>query len=66
MPRSTRVELRRKADCALKLLDNLDVYLMEMDLVADGRQPAILEAKQMLVKGHDALRTLWQALRQSL
>lgn len=66
MPRSTRKELTRKAECALRLCDNLDAYLMEMDVLADGRQPAIVKMRPIMVQGHEAVRSLWTALRRQL
>ena len=66
MPRRTRKELQRKADCALRLLDNLDAYLMEMDLLAADRQPAISAMRQTILQGTEILRSLWQRLRKAL
>ena len=66
MAQTVRHQLIRAADSSLNALIRLDQNLMKMDLLANGRQPAIEELKDVLVQGHEQLRVLWQALRDQL
>jgi len=55
-----------KVESALNLIDSLDEYIFEMDILHEGRQPAITAMKKTLVEGHEVLRQLWHALRKQL
>jgi len=66
MPRTVRKTLIMKAESALNLIDSLDEYIFEMDILHEGRQPAITAMKKTLVEGHEVLRQLWHALRKQL
>jgi len=66
MPKTIRNVLLEKCDQAQNCLDRMDLYLMDMELIADGRQPAILVIKRTLLLGHDHLRTLWTTLKSQL
>jgi len=66
MPRTIRKNLILKAESALNCLDSLDGYIFEMDMLHQGRQPAITAMKKPIVEGHEVLRQLWQALRKQL
>jgi hypothetical protein len=66
MPKTIRKQLIDAADSSLRALIRLDQNLMRMDLLADGRQPAITEIKSTLIEGHEALRVLWTELYNQL
>lgn len=66
MPKTIRKVLLEKCDQAQNCLDRMDLYLMDMELIAEGRQPAIYQMKRSLLLGHDQLRTLWQTLKSQL
>ena len=66
MPKGIRELLRIKADQALNCLDRMDGYLYDMDIMHQDRQPAITEMKGTLIKGHEQLRLMWQALKAQL
>lgn len=66
MPRTTRKLLVDKCERAIRLCDELDLVLMDMDLLSRGRQPEIDKRKATLVAGHEALRSIWIDLRSVL
>jgi len=66
MPKTIRKVLLEKCDQAQNCLDRMDLYLMDMELIADGRQPAIIQMKRNLLLGHDQLRVLWTTLKSQL
>jgi len=66
MPRTIRKNLIFKCESALNCLDSLDEYIWEMDMMHQGRQPAITAMKKTLVEGHEVLRGLWRTLRKQL
>jgi hypothetical protein len=66
MSKTIRKVLLEKADSALLCLDRLDEYLMEMDNLHEGRQPAITTMAPILVEGHEQIRKLWKALKSQL
>jgi len=66
MPRTIRKTLILKVESALNCLDSLDEYIFEMDILHEGRQPAITAMKKTIVEGHEMLRVLWKALRKQL
>ena len=66
MPKTTRKVLLEKAEQALNCIDRLDLYLMDMDLIHGGRQPAIDQMKKTLVQGHEQIRVLWKILQSQL
>ena len=66
MPRTTRRALLDKAERGIRLCDELDLVLMDMDLLARGRQPEIDKRKAIMVHGHEALRELWKDLKSVL
>jgi len=66
MPKTIRKVLLEKCDQAQNCLDRMDLYLMDMELIAEGRQPAIEQMKRNLLLGHDSLRVLWQRLKAQL
>ena len=66
MANTIRKQLLMKAERAIRLCDELDLILMDMDLLHRGRQPEITNRKAMLVNGHEALRQLWIDLKSVL
>ena len=66
MPKTTRKVFLEKAEQALNCIDRLDLYLMDMDLIQRGRQPAIDQMKKTLVQGHEQIRVLWKILQSQL
>jgi len=44
----------------------LDVWLAQMDQLADGRQPAIPEMAPALLEAHNVVRLLWTELERRL
>jgi len=66
MPKTIRKVLLEKCDQAQNCLDRMDLYLMDMELIAKGRQPAIIQIKRNLLLGHDHLRILWTLLKSQL
>ena len=67
MPRTQRKNLLMKADQALAAINHLDEYLFEMKQIDSGdRQKAIPEFEVTLVRAHDGLRQIWQALKERL
>ncbi len=66
MARTTRKNLLLKCEQAISIIDRLDIYLMEMDTLAAGRQPAIDLMKGPMIDGHEAIRRLWKTLFSQL
>jgi len=66
MPKTIRKQLLEKADQAIRATHRLDEILFLMDSLAQGRQPAIQQWAAMLLEGHEAVRTLWEAFRREL
>jgi len=66
MARTTRKNLQLTARQALACIERLDVYLMNMDEMSAGRQPAIDLMKATLIDGHEAVRQLWLSLFRQL
>jgi len=66
MPTTTRKNLLTKAERGIRLCDELDLILLDMDMLARGRQPEIDKRKATMVRGHEALRQLWIDLKSVL
>ena len=66
MANTIRKQLLMKAERGIRLCDELDLVLMDMDLLHRGRQPEITKRKSMLINGHEALRQLWIDLKAQL
>ena len=66
MPRSTRKILVDYTLQALDKLNLLDEILYNMDALAAGRQPAIIEMRPVLLAGSDAVRQLRTILKDQL
>jgi len=64
--RSIRKQLISQARQAVEHIDRLDEILYDMAGRAGGRQPAIDEMAPMMIEGHEAIRSLWIALRSRL
>jgi len=66
MARTTRKNLLLNCDQALAAIGRLDLYLMNMDEMAAGRQPAIGQMKAIMIESHAQTERLWRILRSQL